>query len=239
MNYFQGFVIPVKTANKQAYLDMAISVAPLFHEHGATRVVESWGDDVMAGKTTDFRKAVQAGGDESIVFSWIEWPDRATCDAAEVKMRDDARMQPSPDMPFDGKRLIYGGFEIAHHGGSGGRAGYVDGIVASMPTANRAAYVDFARRIDAFFLDDGAARAVDGWGVNVPAGHTTDFQRAVQAQPDDTIVFGWLEWPDRATRDAAFARVMQNEEMRAIPPVWNGALAIFGGFTVILDTASA
>ncbi len=81
MMYFQGFVVPVKTGNKQAYLDMAKKAAPVFAEYGSMGHVECWGDDVMDGKVTDLKKAaVQADDNETVVFSWIWWPDKATCD---------------------------------------------------------------------------------------------------------------------------------------------------------------
>jgi uncharacterized protein YbaA (DUF1428 family) len=87
----------------------------LFIELGATRVIESWGDDVPDGKVTDFRRAVQATAEETVAFSWVEWPDKATRDAGMKKMLEDPRMDPStpgnPPMPFDGKRMIFGGFE--------------------------------------------------------------------------------------------------------------------------------
>ena len=79
-------------------------------EFGATRIVECWGDDVPRGKVTDFSRAVQAKPDETVCFSWIEWPDKATRDAAMVKMMSDTRFMAEP-MPFDGKRMIFGGFE--------------------------------------------------------------------------------------------------------------------------------
>ena len=87
----------------------------LFIELGATRILECWGADVKAGKLTDFRRAVNANDDETIVFSWVEWPDRATRDAAISKMEElmktDSRWDPAKNpMPFDGKRMIYGGF---------------------------------------------------------------------------------------------------------------------------------
>ena len=110
MAYIDGFVIPVKTGDKDAFLAHAKAVDALFLEWGALRVVECWGDDVPTGKTTDFARAVQAGDDETVVFSWIEWPDKATRDAAMEKMQSDPRMMEQP-MPFDGKRMIYGGFD--------------------------------------------------------------------------------------------------------------------------------
>ncbi len=110
MSYIDGFVIPVKTADKDAFLAHAESVDALFLEWGALRVVEGWGDDVPSGTTTDFTRAVHANDDETVVFSWIEWPDKATRDAAMVKMQNDPRMMEQP-MPFDGKRMIFGGFD--------------------------------------------------------------------------------------------------------------------------------
>jgi uncharacterized protein YbaA (DUF1428 family) len=111
MSYVQGFVIPVKPGMKEAYRAMAARVAPIFQEYGADRVVECWGEDVPDGKVTDFRKAVQAEEGEGIVFSWVVWPDRETQQAAHEKIWDDPRMQETPDdLPFDGKRMIFGGF---------------------------------------------------------------------------------------------------------------------------------
>ncbi|MBX3724512.1 MAG: DUF1428 domain-containing protein [Xanthomonadales bacterium] len=112
MSYIDGFVIAVPTANKQAFIEHARRFDPVFVEYGATRVVECWGDDVPAGKQTDFQRAVQARDDETVVFSWIEWPDKATRDAGMAKMMEDPRMDPKTNpMPFDGMRMIFGGFE--------------------------------------------------------------------------------------------------------------------------------
>lgn len=116
MSYIDGFVIAVPTANKQEFIEFASRSDSIFTELGATRVVECWSDDVPKGKVTDFRKSVQAKAGESVVFSWIEWPDKKTRDAAmQTMMSDDfsdERMdQKKNPMPFDGSRLIYGGFE--------------------------------------------------------------------------------------------------------------------------------
>ena len=111
MSYVDGFVMAVPTANKQKFIDHANTFDNLFLEFGATRVLECWGDDVPAGKVTDFQRAVQARDDESVVFSWIEWPDKATRDKGMEKMMKDPRMNPETNpMPFDGKRMIFGGF---------------------------------------------------------------------------------------------------------------------------------
>jgi uncharacterized protein YbaA (DUF1428 family) len=115
MSYIDGFVIAVPTANKQKFIDHANMADPMFKEMGAIRILECWADDVPDGKVTDFRRAVQAQEDETVVFSWIEWPDKETRDAAFKKMMDpenpDPRMDPARNpMPFDGKRMIFGGF---------------------------------------------------------------------------------------------------------------------------------
>jgi len=119
MSYIDGFVIAVPTANKQKFVDHAKLGDSVFIDLGARRVIECWGDDLQDGDVTDFRKAVHAQDDETVVFSWIEWPDKATRDSAVKKMSEwmehpekaDPRMDPDKNpMPFDGKRLIYGGF---------------------------------------------------------------------------------------------------------------------------------
>ncbi len=113
--YIDGFVIPVPAENRQAFIDHATTADAMFIEMGAIRVVECWGDDVPDGKQTDFRRAVDTQGEETVIFSWVEWPDKATRDAAFAKMMsedfNDPRMdQTKNPMPFDGKRMIFGGF---------------------------------------------------------------------------------------------------------------------------------
>lgn len=115
MTYIDGFVLAVPTANKQAFIDHAKLGDSVFMELGALRILECWGDDVPDGKQTDFHRAVQAKADETVVFSWVEWPDKATRDAAmaqmEQRVKTDDRMNPEKNpMPFDGMRMIFGGF---------------------------------------------------------------------------------------------------------------------------------
>ena len=115
MSYIDGFLLAVPTANKQKFIEHAGMIDTIFTDLGATRVVECWADDVPEGKVTDFGKAVQATEDESVVFSWIEWPDKESRDAAMKTMMsdefNDERMDLEKNpMPFDGKRLIFGGF---------------------------------------------------------------------------------------------------------------------------------
>ncbi len=112
MTYVQGFVAAVPQDGKDAYLAYARETAKLFREYGATRCVECWGDDVPRGKLTDFWGSVKAEEGEVVVFSWVEYPSKEVSDAAMKTMMEDPRMQALGDMPFDGKRMIYGGFSM-------------------------------------------------------------------------------------------------------------------------------
>ena len=113
MSYIDGFVAAVPTANRAAYRKHAEAGAVVFKEHGALKVVECWGDDVPEGKLTSFPLAVKRAADETVVFSWIVWPSKSVRDAGMAKVMADPRLEPDVNpMPFDGKRLIYGGFEV-------------------------------------------------------------------------------------------------------------------------------
>ena len=113
MTYVDGFVAAVPTANREAFRTHAETAAAVFKELGALKVVDCWGDDVPEGEVTSFPMAVKRNEDESVVFGWIIWPSREVRDAGMQKAMEDPRMQPDRNpMPFDGKRLIYGGFEI-------------------------------------------------------------------------------------------------------------------------------
>ena len=113
MSYVDGFVCAVPTANREKYRKHAEAAAVVFKEHGALSLVECWGDDVPEGKLTSFPMAVKRRPDETVVFSWIVWPSRQARDAGMKKVMADPRLQPDTNpMPFDGKRLIFGGFEV-------------------------------------------------------------------------------------------------------------------------------
>lgn len=116
MSYIDGYLIPVQNAKKDAYFEMADKAKQVFLDHGALRVVETWSDNVPRGKVTDFYRAVAASDDEGVVFSWVEWPDKAARDAGFDKVMNDERMNNMGEMPFDGKRLIFGGFAIMVEG---------------------------------------------------------------------------------------------------------------------------
>lgn len=113
MFYVDGYVLAVPTANKEAYKKVALVASAVFKENGALKVVECWGDDVPEGKLTSFPMAVKCEPNETVVFSWIIWPTRKIRDQGMEKAMADPRMQPgTTPMPFDGKRMIFGGFEM-------------------------------------------------------------------------------------------------------------------------------
>ena len=113
MNYVDGFVVAVTTSNRDTYISFAKAAAAVFKKNGALQVVECWGDDVPEGKTTSFPMAVQRKPDETVVFSWITWPSRAVRDEGMKKSMEDPGLNPETHpMPFDGKRMIFGGFQM-------------------------------------------------------------------------------------------------------------------------------
>jgi len=201
MSYFEGFVVPVPEANKDAYRKSAADYAPIFKEFGVSRHVEAWDSDVPEGKVTDFRMAVDAKPDEKVVFSWFEYPDKATRDAANEKMRSDERMKNmGENMPFDAKRMIVGGFEPIVEEGTE-RGNYVDGFIVPVPEGKLEDYKALAKKAAKVFREHGALRDVEAIASDVPKGQVTDFYRAVKAEEGDTVVFSFLEWKDKAARD--------------------------------------
>jgi len=112
MTYVDGFVASVPTANRAEFLEHAQAMGKIFKEYGAISVVDCWGDDVPEGKLTSFPLAVQCKPDETVVFSWITWPSREARDESWKSVMADPRMQSGAVPPFDGKRMIYGGFEM-------------------------------------------------------------------------------------------------------------------------------
>jgi uncharacterized protein YbaA (DUF1428 family) len=113
LTYVDGFVAAVPAANREKFRNHAQDAAAVFKEHGALKVVECWGDDVPDGELTSFPMAVKCKADETVVFSWIVWPSRQVRNEAMKKVMADLRLKPDANpMPFDGKRMIYGGFEV-------------------------------------------------------------------------------------------------------------------------------
>ena len=239
MTYVEGFLVAVPTANREKYREHAAGAAHLFHEFGATRMVEAWGEDVQRGKVTDFYRAVEAKDDESVVFSWFEYPDRATRDAANEKMMNDDRMkQMGSEMPFDGQRMIFSGFDSFVDERASGEGRYVDGFILPVPNDKRQAYHDLATKAAGAFKKYGAVRVVEAWGDDVREGKVTDYFRAVKAEPNENVVFSWIEWPDKATRDAGWEQMMKDPDMQpdkdGMP--FDGKRMFWGGFTPIVDS---
>ena len=241
MTYIEGFVIAVPTANKQKFIDHANVSDSVFLEHGAIRVVECWQEDIAHGKTTDFYRAVDAHDDESIVFSWIEWPDKATRSAMEAQMdalmKSDDRFNPEKNpMPFDGKRMIYGGFQPIVSEGTATPGSYVQGFILAVPAANHEAYRKMAQDSWPMFQEFGALRLVECWDDDVPEGKVTDFRRAVKAEGHEKVVFSIMEWPTRAVSAKAHELMMQDERMAAMPEMpFDGKRMVFGGFSPIVE----
>ncbi|HWL04692.1 MAG TPA: DUF1428 family protein [Xanthobacteraceae bacterium] len=236
MRYVEGFVGAVPAANKEAFRKHAAEAAPIFKEFGVTRHVECWGDDVPDGKTTDFRRSVKAEADEVVVFSWLEYPSKEARNAANEKMMSDPRMRDMEKaMPFDGKRMIYGGFLPILDEGKGGRMGYADGMLAAVPTENRDSYQRFSETFSSLMVEFGAMRIVDTWGDDLPDGKVTDYRRAVQAADNETVVYSWIEWPSRQVRDAGWGKLQADPRMADVTMPFDGRRLIYGGFVPILD----
>jgi len=245
MSYIDGFVIAVPTAGKQAFIDHAQRADRLFMEHGATRIVEGWGVDVPQGKVTDFAAAVAATDDETVAFSWIEWPDKAARDRVMKRMdelvRDDPRWDPAQHpMPFDGQRMIYGGFQPIVELGRGRRGSYVQGFVISSSEAKREAYRTMSEESWPLFHEYGALRVVEGWQDDVPSGKRTDFFRAVKAEPGETVLFSFIEWPSKDVCDHAAAKMQSDERMKMPDDMpFDAQRMIYGGFIPVVELGEA
>ena len=238
MTYFEGFIVPVPEANRAAYQAHASKFAPIVKNVGVHRTVESWDSDVPEGKVTDFRKAVDAKPDEKVVFSWFEYPDRKARDAANEKFMSDPQMEEmGKDMPFDGMRMIMGGFDaIVEEGSPGGS--YTDGFIVPVPEAKREDYRALASKMAKVFRQHGASRVVEAIGDDVNRGKVTDFYRAVKAEDGETVVFSFIEWPDKQTRDEAWEKIMADESLKPEGDMpFSGQRMFWGGFDKFIDSA--
>ena len=239
MTYIEGFVVAVPTANKEAYRKHAAEAAPLFQELGVERMVEAWGDDVPHGKVTDFYGAVQAKDDETVVFSWFEYPSKEARDASTEKFRSDPRMKElGASMPFDGQRMIFAGFDSIVEEGEGGSAGYVDGFILPVPEGNRESYRALAQKASGVFREYGATRVIEAFEDDVTDGKVTDYRRAVKTEPGEKVVFSFIEWPNKEVRDEGWKKVMADERMQPdkdnMP--FDGQRMFWGGFAPVVDT---
>ena len=173
-----------------------------------------------------------------MVFAWIDWESEERCKAASAAMESDPEMQMPAEMPFDPKRMIYAGFEKLGESGSPGRAGYVQGYVAPVPKAEKAAFAGMCATMREVMIEHGALHAVDTWAEDIADGKVTDFKRAVAAEQAEAIAFGFVEWPSKEAFEQAKPKVRGDERM---PPPGSempldGKRLIFGGFDVIMDS---
>jgi len=238
MTYFEGFILAVPADKKDAFASHAGEVADAAREFGVARQLEAWESDVPEGKVTDFRKAVDAKPGEKIVFSFFEYPSKAQRDAANEKFRTDPRMESIAERtPFDGKRMILGGFDAIVEEGEGGGS-YTDGFVVPVPEAKREAYRELAAKMAKVFRKHGATHVIEAFGDDVPKGEVTDFYRAVKAEDGEGIVFSFIEWPDKSTRDEAWKAIMSDESLKPEGEMpFDGKRMFWGGFDNVVDTA--
>lgn len=238
MTYYTGSIVAVPTARRQDYLDFAAAAWPLFQRFGARRLCENWGVDLPKGKINDLNTAVLARDGETVVFSWIEWPDQATADAAWPDLDADPQRQAMPAMPFDGSRMIFGGFAPVFAAGSDRGGRYVQGFALAVPAENKDAYVAMATEAwEGAFRPHGCLGLVEAWGIDVPHGKQTDFYRASLAEDGEVPVVSWAVWPDKATCDAASKAMEQDMEGKDFPQMpFDGRRMMWGGFERLFDS---
>lgn len=239
MTYVEGFILPVPKDKKDEYRRHAAEAHEVFRDFGLRRQMEAWGDDVPDGTATDFRKAVQAEEGEDIVFAWFEHADRAARDAFNAQMMSDPRVhQMGASMPFDGRRMVIGGFDVFIDEGEE-PGGYTDGFVLPVPESNQEAYRALAAKAAPIFREYGATRVVEAWGDDVPDGKVTDFRKSVKAEAGEQVVFSWIEWPSKEVRDEAWKKIMEDARMKPDgKEPFDGKRMFWGGFRPILDTAT-
>lgn len=243
MSYIEGFVLPVPIADKAKFIAHARKIDPVFLEHGAIRVLEGWGEDVSHGKQTDFFRAVETRDDETVCFSWIEWPDKATREDGMARisalMPADPRLDPAKNpAPFDRKRMIFGGFQPIVERGEPTPDAYVQGFVLAVPEANKEAYRKMADDAWGMFHGYGALRLVEAWQDDVPEGKQTDFFRAVKAEAGEKVMFSFIEWPSREVCDAGAARMQAEYQPPSTGEMpFDGKRMIYGGFSPAFEVS--
>ncbi|MBV1688082.1 DUF1428 domain-containing protein [Novosphingobium sp. G106] len=247
MTYIEGFVIAVPTANKDKFIAHANYGDPVFLEQGSTRILECWQEDVAKGHTTDFFGAVDAKEDGSVVFSWLEWPSKTAREAMNAKMdelvKNDERFdQAKNPMPFDGMRMIYGGFEALVEEGEAIANPYVQGFIVPVPEGNKEAYRKAAIGMWEIMKDYGARRVIEAWQDDVSHGKQTDFFRSVKAEDGEIVVFSFIEWESREVCDGAHDKMMQDQRMKDFEqtfegqqPPFDGKRMVYGGFRPVVE----
>lgn len=234
MRYIEAMLGSAPTDKKEAYREAAQTMSAIFRKHGALRTVDAWGAQVPRGEKTDMYRAVQAQDGETIVFACMEWASKEARDkgfaAAEPEM-----MQANAFPPLNGALAIFGRFEpLVSHGDE--QAGdYIDVMFGSVQQGQKEPYTAACASYPQYFLDNGALRSVDCWGLDVPRGEKTDIYRAVQAKDGEMPVFGWIEWASQqAADDGMKATMAAMRQAEVAPPPMDNGLVIFGGFEVLV-----
>lgn len=237
MAYIDGFVLAVPDANKEAYRKMASEASVVFRRHGAIGFVEGWGVDVPQGKVNCFNSAVMRKPDETVMFSWIVWPDRAARDAGNMAVMQDPDLGGSGmTMPFDGMRMIIGGF-YQLFGDALAAPGLINGTVLPVPAAKRTEYTEAAVKMGALFQEYGAISVVDAWSDDLPEGKVNSFHTAALRKPGEAVVFSWINWKDQAAHDAGWEKIMADPRMAELSPATVGAdmgRMMYGTFTPLV-----
>ena len=242
MTYFEGFIVPVPEANKDAYRKHASDFAPMFQEIGVRRMVETWDSDVPEGKVTDFRKAVdaEAGREGRLLVVRISLEGRARRGEREVHERP----------AHGGNGREHAVRRQAHdHGRLRSDRRRRHRPAAAIPTASscrcpKASATPIASsrpRWRRCSVEHGATRVVEAFGDDVPHGKVTDFYRAVKAEDGENVVFSFIEWPDKATRDDGLeGKIMADESLKPQGEMpFDGKRMFWGGFEKIVDTADS
>ena len=211
MVYVTALIAPVKKGGETQFVKSVRASGEICIRNGALADVQAWSDDVPVGKVNDLHQAVKREDDEDIVFSYIIWPDKQTCqDGMSALMSDPIISDPDFAPPMDGKRLIYGSFEPIVSEGNTSGADYIDGFLFVVPAENKTAYQQMAAEAWPFFEKFGAISMYECWGDDVPDGKLTSMPLATHKKPDEVVLFSWIGWPDKATRDKGYAD-MQND----------------------------
>lgn len=240
MVYVQGMLAPIAETQKDAFTAAARKAAPVFKQAGALAVVDAWGFDLPAGKHNDFRTAVKAEDGETVIFSYIVWPDKSAGETGmETAMQDPFFQSGEFASGMDMKRMIFGGFEPAFSVGAFVGVGEIlDGFLCPVRHDQKQIYIDYAEKAwPLFFSNHGAAATYECAGVDVPDGEITSMPMAVMKKPDEMVMFTWMTWPTKEVRDEA-AKVMFTDE-KAIEEIgempYDGSRMIYGTFQIVSE----
>jgi uncharacterized protein YbaA (DUF1428 family) len=235
MTVIDGCVLAVPNDAKDKYIAYAQKLANIFKEYGALSVVEGWGVDVPDGKVTSFPMAVKLEENETVVFSWVVWPNKEKRDKAWDVMMKDPRLEEEP-MPFDGKRMIFGLYENVLDIEPENTGTFIDGFLVPCAESAKQAYIDYAKVWAPIFQEYGALAMSENWSIETPPGEVTSVPMAIKQEEGEGVLFSWIYWPDKATRDTNMEKMMKDPRMsQAEPMPFDGKRMIYGGFEKVVS----